>query len=53
MCINCTRSEMDITTDFESVIGGSNPSECTLAGFEGRTPTWVGGGGVAVKNSRF
>lgn len=25
----CTHSEMDITTDYGSVIGGSNPSGCT------------------------
>ena len=26
----CTRGEMDITTDFGSVIGGSSPSGCTI-----------------------
>ena len=26
---NCTRSEMDITTVFGTVVGGSNPSGCT------------------------
>ena len=26
----CTRSEMDITTVFETVIPGSNPGRCTL-----------------------
>ena len=25
----CTRSEMDITTVFRTVVGGSNPSGCT------------------------
>ena len=27
--LKCTRSEMDITTVFGTVVGGSNPSGCT------------------------
>ncbi len=30
---NCPRSETDITTGFEPVIGGSNPSEGTVCYF--------------------
>lgn len=30
----CTRSEMDIMTDFGSVVGGSSPSGCTLVRYK-------------------
>ncbi len=49
MLTTCTRSEMDIITDFGSVVGGSSPSGCTKkTASKGRFSTALGGRSFAL-----